>query len=275
MKGKIIKNISNQYYVLVDKEVYECRARGKFRLKGFTPLVGDVVDIDVENKYILSIDDRFNELNRPTVVNVDYSLIVTSVKHPDLDLYLLDKLISNAIYSNTLPIICFTKVDLLDDMSEINSIREYYESIGISCVFNTELFELSNLLSGKTVVLCGQTGAGKSSLLNRLDKSLGLKTQEISMALGRGKHTTRHVELFKISDFYVVDTPGFSALDLSDMSKIDIRDTFIDFPVCECKFRDCLHIKEKDCVVKELFDNGSIMKSRYDNYIKFIDEVSK
>jgi ribosome biogenesis GTPase len=277
MHGQIIRQISNLYTVKCDDMLFGCQARGKFRNMKLTPLVGDYVTIDPDNNIIESIDPRKNELSRPVIANVDVALIVTSVKKPNLDLTLLDKLISVITYNDIKPVICFTKLDLLDEkeLETISNLRAYYEMIGIDVVYNYEVTELKRLIKEKLVVLAGQTGAGKSSLLNRLDDDLDLKTQEISEALGRGKHTTRHVELFSIGEGLMADTPGFSALDLEDMSKEALRDSFIEFQDYECKYRDCMHNKENCCGVKDAIDDKKILLSRYNNYLSFLEELKK
>lgn len=274
LKGKIIKNISDTYTVLSNNSLYECKARGKFRQSKITPLVGDQVVMDEENNYILEIEARRNELKRPTVSNIDIALIVTSLKKPDLSLNLLDKEITSIILSRVLPVICFTKLDLASkkELKEVKYLKKYYESLNIKVFYNTKLRKLLKYLKGKTVVLTGQTGAGKSSLLNRLDKNLALKVGEISEALNRGKHTTRHTEIHEIKKVFFVDTPGFSSLDLSEYKKTDIRDAFKEFSRYSCPFKDCMHLKEEDCSVKEAVKNGKILSSRYGNYISFIKE---
>jgi ribosome biogenesis GTPase len=277
MQGQIIKQISNLYTVKVGDMLYGCRARGKFRKDNISPMVGDYVIINTEDNVIESILERKNELIRPVIANVDIALIVTSTKKPNLDLNLLDKLISVITFNDIEPVICFTKLDLLNEVEKenIDNLRKYYEMIGINCVYNTETAEIKRLLDNNIVVLAGQTGAGKSSLLNRLDDELDIETNEISEALGRGKHTTRHVELYEISDGYIADTPGFSALDLKDMNKEQLRDTFIEFRNYECKFRDCMHHKESKCGVKEALEDKMILQSRYNNYLLFLEEVEK
>ena len=277
MQGQIIKQISNLYTVKVGDMLYGCRARGKFRKDNISPMVGDYVIINTEDNVIESILERKNELDRPVIANVDIALIVTSTKKPNLDLNLLDKLISVITFNDIKPVICFTKLDLLNEVEQENldNLRKYYEMIGINCVYNTETAEIKRLLDHNIVVLAGQTGAGKSSLLNRLDENLDIETNEISEALGRGKHTTRHVELYEISDGYIADTPGFSALDLKDMNKEQLRDTFVEFRNYECKFRDCMHHKESKCGVKEALEDKMILQSRYNNYLLFLEEVEK
>ena len=277
MQGQIIKQISNLYTVKVGDMLYGCRARGKFRKDNISPMVGDYVIINTDDNVIESILERKNELDRPVIANVDIALIVTSTKKPNLDLNLLDKLISVITFNDIEPVICFTKLDLLNEVEKenIDNLRKYYEMIGINCVYNTDTAEIKRLLDNNIVVLAGQTGAGKSSLLNRLDDELDIETNEISEALGRGKHTTRHVELYEISDGYIADTPGFSALDLKDMNKEQLRDTFVEFRNYECKFRDCMHHKESKCGVKEALEDKMILQSRYNNYLLFLEEVEK
>ena len=277
MQGQIIKQISNLYTVKVGDMLYGCRASGKFRKDNISPMVGDYVIINTEDNVIESILERKNELDRPVIANVDIALIVTSTKKPNLDLNLLDKLISVITFNDIKPVICFTKLDLLNEVEQENldNLRKYYEMIGINCVYNTETAEIKRLLDHNIVVLAGQTGAGKSSLLNRLDENLDIETNEISEALGRGKHTTRHVELYEISDGYIADTPGFSALDLKDMNKEQLRDTFIEFREYDCKFRDCMHKKEISCGIKEAVNDKLILESRYNNYLQYLEELEK
>ena len=277
MHGRIIRQISNLYTVKVGDMLYGCRARGKFRKNNISPMVGDNVIINPDDNVIEDVLDIKYELDRPVIANLDMAFIVTSAKKPNLDLVLLDKLISVITFNDIQPVICFTKLDLLNPVEKenIDNLKKYYEMIGIDCVYNTDTAEIKRLLDNNIVVLAGQTGAGKSSLLNLLDPELNIETNEISEALGRGKHTTRHVELYEISDGYVADTPGFSALDLKDMNKEQLRDTFIEFRDYECKFRDCMHHKEKDCGVKNAIEDKMILQSRYNNYLLFLEEVEK
>jgi len=270
MEGKIVKIISNLYTVEVNGKRYECRARGKFYHEKQTPLVGDYVKVDLMNNYILALLPRKNILDRPNIANVDSAIIITSVRKPDLDLILLDKLLSLVVHNKIEPIICFTKLDLLSfkEKLAVKKIMKYYHKVGFKVVDNTKLRKLTKLIAGKIVVLTGQTGSGKSTLLNKLDPSLDLATNEISEALGRGKHTTRHVELFKYWLSYIADTPGFSALELNTLKPSEIRDTFPEFKV-KCEYQDCMHHKEEHCEVKELVQKGKILKSRYQNYLKF------
>lgn len=272
MQGKIIRIISNLYTVKCSDGKYDCQARGKFRNDKITPLVGDDCIIDKDNKYILEILPRKNELKRPLVSNIDTAVIVTSIKQPDLSLNLLDKMLSIITINKIKPIICFTKLDLADknDKKLIKQLKKYYESINIPVLNNKKIGKLKRCLKNQVVVFTGQTGAGKSSLLNKIDKTLNLKTGEISMALNRGKHTTRHVELFELNNAYIVDTPGFSALDFNDISDEQIKDSFVEFGKYNCKFNNCMHINEKKCKVKDAVENQQILLSRYENYKSFV-----
>lgn len=274
-EGQIVKIISNLYTVKVENEFLECSARGKFRNDKISPIVGDIVVIDINDKQIKEIKKRHNELKRPVIANVDVALIVTSVRKPDLSLNLLDKLICNITYNKIEPIICFTKLDLLSfkERRQLKKIIKYYKKIGIKVVTNKNIRNIKKVLAGKIVVLTGQTGAGKSSLINKLDKNLHLATGEISEALGRGRHTTRHVELYNIDKFYVVDTPGFSSLEFEFDNIQELKDTFIEFANYKCEFKDCLHNHEKKCAIKEAVLEGKILESRYNNYLKFLGEI--
>ncbi len=272
MTGRIIKNISNDYTVKVDESLYVCKVRGKFRNLKIKPLVGDIVDFDEVNNYILDLKPRKNELRRPPISNVDQAYIITSVKEPDFSSNLLDKLINIIEFNNIEPIICFTKLDLLNkkELDDINKYITYYKKIGYKVFLNTEIEQIMNSFNNKISVFTGQSGAGKSTLLNKLDKNLNIKTNEISKALGRGKHTTRHTELLEINGGLVADTPGFSSIDFRDMSKEDIRDNMIEFNIYKdkCEYRDCMHLKEENCEIKKQVGKN-ILESRYNNYLKF------
>ncbi len=275
MIGRIIKIVSNDYTVKCeDENIYICKARGVFRNKKITPLVGDFVKITKEKHLIEEIMERKNELIRPPVSNIDIALVVTSAKEPDFSSNLLDKMIDIIEFNNIMPVICISKYDLLDNTEEMDKIIEYYKKIGYKVFINTQIEDIKKIFKDNVTILTGQTGVGKSSLINKLEKSMDLKIGEISKALGRGKHTTRHTELFELFDGYVADTPGFSSLNFIGMNKEDIRDNFIEFNEYKdkCKYRDCMHINEDDCEIKRRVSNNEILKSRYDNYVKFILE---
>lgn len=275
MNGKIIKNISNDYTVLSNGKEYVCKASGKFRKLNITPLVGDNVIFDDKNNYIKEILPRKNFLVRPPISNIDQAYIITSVKEPDFSSNLLDKLINIVEYNNIEPIIIFTKLDLLEEQEEIRKYISYYKKIGYKVFLNTEIDSILKSFDNKISVFTGQSGAGKSTLLNKLNANLNIKTAPISKALGRGKHTTRHTELILINKGYVADTPGFSSISLIEMTKEDIRDNFIEFNDYKdgCKYRDCMHIKENQCNIKNKVNDKIIIESRYENYLKFIDET--
>lgn len=274
MNGIIIKNESNNYVVKTDKGLYTCKPRGKFRRENIVPLVGDHVVIDDTNNYILEIKTRKNSLVRPLIANIDMAIIVTSVKNPDFDSNLLDKLLTIISFNNITAVICLTKMDLLtkEEKVKIKEIASYYKSIGYQLVTNDDIDDLKEIMKNKTVVFAGQSGAGKSSLLNRLDKNLSLTTGEISKVLNRGKHTTRCTTLYDVSSSLIADTPGFSSIDFREMSKMDIRDNMKEMfdNLDKCKYRDCMHIKEDDCYVKALVEDNKILASRYNNYKSFI-----
>lgn len=277
MQGRIIKNISNDYTVQTSSnERYVCKSRGKFRNMKITPLVGDEVLFDEKQNYILEILPRKNELKRPPVSNIDQVVILTSVKHPDFSSYLLDKLITIIEYHSIEPIICFTKLDLLEEKERqaMRTLITYYQKLGYQVYENTETEKIKKIFQNKITVFTGQSGAGKSTLLNHLDVNLELKTGEISLALGRGRHTTRHVELIPLFGGLVADTPGFSSIDF-DMNQACVRDQFREFEKYkeECKYKDCMHVKEDHCKIKEKVEDGTILKSRYENYLQFIREV--
>lgn len=272
MTGRIVKIISNLYTVNVNGALIECRARGKFRNMDLTPLVGDIVEVSDEN-YIMAIHDRKNELKRPNIANVDKCIIVTSLTRPTFSSFLLDKMLVNVILAGVEPIIVLTKADLLtnEERKDYELIIDYYNQIGIPTITNDNLLALDELIKNKTVVLTGQTGVGKSTLLNKLDANFNLETNDISEALGRGKHTTRHTELYPYKTALIADTPGFSSLDINEEDKDNIRFAFSEFKNEECRFNDCKHIHEAGCQVKNDVDNQIILSSRYENYLKMIN----
>ena len=271
-KGQIIKIESNDYSVLTDNETLICKCRGRFRKEGLTPLVGDRVKYDEEKRVIEEVLPHDNEFKRPKVANVNQAFIITSLKLPDFSLNLLDKLLVLMELKKVDPIICITKKDLLteEEFQKINTYLQYYESIGYKILYNTDIEEIKKVLKGKISVFVGQTGAGKSTLLNKLEPDFALKTGEVSKALGRGRHTTRVVEVFSLCGDQVFDTPGFSSLEFASFKEEDIRDAFREFKKFPCEYKDCMHINEKECLVKEAVNAGKILKERYDNYLSLI-----
>lgn len=288
MKARIVSLIAGLYKI-VDLEtnaLFNSKPRGVLRIKGSSPKVGDIVNytlLEENNAIIESIEERTNDLIRPSICNIDQALVVFSVKEPDLNLNLLDKFLVTLEYNNIKPIIIFSKWDLLkeEEIAGIEEIINYYSSIGYSTIkTSTEsglIDELKSLIKGHLSCLTGQSGVGKSSLLNALNPSLSLRTNEISTALGRGKHTTRHVELLEINGGWVADTPGFGSLEFFDFDELSLSQNFVDFFAASknCKYNCCLHLNEPKCAVKDGVENGTILKSRYENYLTFIEDLRR
>lgn len=280
-QAQIIRIVSNQYLVLNEKqESYLCVAMGKLRKGKFKPVVGDQVMVEKFEKQngIQKILPRKNELLRPAIANVDQAIIITSIKDPDFSATLLDRFIFVVSYAKIKPIICFTKMDLVASDDPIYEVIQEYQQSGYECYISGEGFDdsaLKQALKGKISVLTGQSGAGKSSLINRLDPSFKLETQSISKALGRGKHTTRHCELHPICDGYLADTPGFSSLDFTLLDDMILTRSILDFKAYEgcCKFNDCKHIHEPGCGVIEAVNEGKISKTRYQNYLDVMEII--
>ena len=285
IEGRIIKGIGGFYYVDTDNGLYECRARGIFRKNKITPLVGDFVKISVvdeENKkgVVEEIAERETELVRPPIANVNKALIVFAVKNPTPHLSLLDRVIVLAERENLEIVIILTKIDLDDDntFEKIKNIYEPcgYKVIGVSNLEKKNIDKVKEELKDNTVVFAGPSGVGKSSLLNEIDKNFKLKTGDVSDKIKRGKHTTRHAELFELEfGGMVADTPGFSSLTLDDIEDVDLKDYFIEFDnYDDCKFGSrCIHQNEPNCAVKEAVENGEIPKERYESYIQLLNEI--
>ncbi len=286
-EGQIRKAISGFYYVKSgDGNLVQCKGRGVFKIRGISPLVGDFVTIvqDGDNDAtITEVHERKNELVRPPIANVDQALLVFSIVEPDFSLHLLDRFLTVIESIGIKPVICLTKKDVAGekDLQQAVSATDYYRGIGYDVIGtfigDPELFPLLQpYLEEKTTVLAGQSGVGKSTLLNTLIPELSLKTGEISEALGRGRHTTRHVELLEVAGGLVADTPGFSSLDFDHIEKEELRDYFVEMEnvANECKFRGCLHLKEPGCAVKQKVETGDILQSRYNNYLQFLQEIT-
>lgn len=280
MEGKIIKALAGFYYVNSGDQVYTCKARGKFRKTKQKPLVGDLVEFDIDENqegYILKLLPRKNVLTRPPICNVDQALLVFSITHPDFDGVLLDRFLAMVEHLSIEPIIVITKIDLDDSlMAQIKKDYAPYKVIFVSSKEHIGIEEVKATLKGKSTVVTGQSGVGKSSLLNALDIHLQIETNEISDALGRGKHTTRHTELIAMHGGYVADTPGFSSLEL-EMTPVELATSYHDFKALasSCKFRGCLHDSEPRCAVKEAVAEGEISQDRYQHYLSFLKEVKE
>lgn len=281
MQGRIIRLISNRYQVLLENnEIIETIASGKLRLK-MAPKTGDIVDVELrEQKYMITdIHNRFNDLTRPPIANVDQMLIVVSAKNPDFSVSLVDQMLVMSNYHNVNPVLIVSKMDLLDENDKINELIDNYTVSGYTVIKsgkNNNTKEIEEIVSNKFSVLSGQSGVGKSTLLNRINPNFEIKTQEISQSLGRGKHTTRHVQYLPVGSGWVADTPGFSKIDLTVLSKEELRDCMFEFEDFgqDCRFNDCFHIKEPGCAVIKAVEEGLIPKERYENYLKFQIEIA-
>lgn len=282
MKGKIIKALSGFYYVASEDEIFQTRARGNFRNRKITPLVGDEVIFESSNQtdgYLLEILPRKNELVRPPVANVDQGVVVTSLVEPNFSYNLLDRFLVTLEYEGIEPIIFLTKADLVKDLAAMKAIEETYQAIGYHVITSKaegeDLLELQRYFPERITVFMGQSGAGKSTLLNRIVPELALETGVISESLGRGKHTTRHVELLPICDGLVADTPGFSSIDFLEIEAVELPKLFPDFlaVAANCRFRECMHLNEPDCAVKQGVAANDIAETRYKNYVQFLEEI--
>lgn len=281
--GIITKITGGFYYVEADEKVYECKARGVFRKRGCTPLVGDYVTIEVPQGdgycSISSIKERKNSLVRPALANLDVLVIVSSVVEPDVNTYIIDKMTCAAVDKGIEPVVVFSKTDLqpCDEYLEIYA-KAGIKAIEYSSVNKTGLDEIKEILKNKLSAFSGNSGVGKSTLLNALFPHLELKTGEISDKLGRGRHTTRTVELFKCFGGYVADTPGFSTVDLDRyeiIHKDNLQYCFPEFAdyIGECKFTSCAHVCEKGCAVLKAVQDGVVSASRHDSYVRMYNEV--
>lgn len=282
MNGKIIKGIGGFYYIKTEEGLIECKARGKFRHKDVKPMVGDDVTIKIEHGkgVIEEIHKRKSELIRPMVANVSLAFVVFAVKNPDINFDLLNKFIVLCEYNNIEAIVCLNKIDLVLE-EEREEIKKRINDIGYEVLFinakeGIGIERLEEKIKGNTTVFCGPSGAGKSTLINKLSQRDHMETGDVSKKLGRGKHTTRHSELIDIGEGYIVDTPGFSTLEIKDlMGKDSLRYCFPEFSEYndKCKYRGCLHYKEPKCALKDALEEGKINKYRYEFYIKTLEEI--
>lgn len=280
-KGQIRQSLSGYYDIFSEGKTYRTRARGNFRKKGQTPLVGDYVEFKADNEnegYVLKILERKNQLVRPSVANVDCAIVVTACVEPDFSSNLLDRQLVMLSENEIVPILYFSKADLMDETTKerMLPVFDYYSKYYRTVVSEKNMADeelVSALLeeSGNVLVVMGQTGAGKSTLLNRLDPKLKLETGEISKALSRGRHTTRKVSLMDVKGHLIADTPGFSSFELREIEKERLSSLFEDFNEYspQCRFRGCLHLNEPDCAVKAAVLEGKILESRYENYKLF------
>lgn len=286
MQGKIIKGIGGFYYVhAADGVIYECKARGIFRRENIKPLVGDLVETEVISQTdktgnISKILPRKSALIRPAVANIDQALVVFAIVKPEPNFNLLDRFLIMMEQQNLPCIICFNKSDIASDQ-ERQDLQRAYETCGYKVLFisvreKEGLEEVRALLQGKTTTVAGPSGVGKSSLINFLYPQAAMETGAISEKIDRGKHTTRHSELFVLDgESYIMDTPGFSSLQLFDMEKEELKGYYPEFRVYEegCRYRGCAHISEPGCSVKEALAAGKISGVRYHNYTVLYEEL--
>lgn len=282
MQGVIVKGIGGFYYVKVANEIYECKARGKFRHNELSPLVGDnvVINLDSDNKgFIKEICTRTSMLIRPSIANVTQAFIVFAVRNPDFNMDLLNKFLVLCEINKLKVVICFNKIDLADK-HEIETTVSLVKSIGYEVIYlNAKLGQgiddIKNHLKGNITVFCGPSGVGKSTILNSVVGHSAMETGDISEKLKRGKHTTRHCELLEIEGGYVADSPGFSSLDIGFIKKEELQRCFPEFEdyYDACKFSTCMHYKEPGCAVKEAVEAGKINENRYKFYLKTFEEL--
>lgn len=282
MQGKICKILSNFYYVNVNNELIECKAKGRFKNDCIHLFVGDnvIVERTDNNKgNIIEVLPRKNKLKRPSVANVDKLIILLSIKSPSPDFLLLDKQIIYCLKNDILPVICITKIDK-DKNNEREKIKELYEKIGykvycISCKEKIGIEDLKKELKNCLCVFAGNSGVGKSTLLNTICNKNIMEEGNVSIKTQRGKHTTRHVEITQQQDIMIADTPGFSLFEIDEIQKNELAVYFEEFKshIPECEFRDCTHIKEQKCGIKEAVNNGEVSQERYQRYVDLYNEI--
>lgn len=279
MTGIIIKGVGGRYSVKCDNRIYDCNAKGVFRKKGITPLVGDFVNIDDSGKLIIDVCDRKNSLIRPPVANIDRLIIVCASTNPEPNFYFIDKLTAIAFSKGIKPIIVINKVDL----KNTEEILYVYKNTNIEIIEccakeNIGIERLKSLISSGINVFTGASGVGKSSILNCVFERSIMETGEISEKIKRGKHTTRHAELFEFENGFLVDTPGFSSIDIVKYNILDKKKLQYCFPefddfIGQCRFTGCAHIKEKDCEIINQVEKGNISKSRFNSYVSLYNEL--
>uniref|UniRef100_UPI00261A628A ribosome small subunit-dependent GTPase A n=1 Tax=Clostridium sp. TaxID=1506 RepID=UPI00261A628A len=281
MEGIIIKGIGGFYYIKTDEGIIECKARGKFRYNSLKPMVGDRVTIKVENGkgVIENIHERSSELIRPTVANVTQAFVVFAIKNPDINLDLLNRFLTLCEYNDIHAVVCLNKEDLCTE-EEKETLKELINDIGYEVLFinakeGKGFDALKERLEDNITVLCGPSGAGKSTLLNSFIDREHMQTGSVSEKIGRGKHTTRHSELIEVDNGYLVDTPGFTTLDVTFIDRESLKYCFPEFNDYNnlCKFNGCNHYKEPKCAVKEAVEEGKINKLRYEFYIKTLEDI--
>lgn len=288
MQGKIVKGIAGFYYVdVVESGIYECKAKGIFRKEKMKPLVGDNVEIEVldeEEKTgnLIGILPRKNQLIRPAAANVDQAMVIFAVRQPDPNYVLLDRFLITMEQQDIPVIICFNKSDLAEE-KELEQMCRIYEKCGyqilVTSAFQEEgISQVRKNLEGRTTVVAGPSGVGKSSLTNLLQEEISMETGEISKKLKRGKHTTRHSQLITVGEqTYLMDTPGFSSLFVEGIEKEELRLYFPEFREYEgnCRFQGCVHVHEPGCCVKEAVEKGKISSQRYENYVSLYEELKE
>lgn len=286
MQGKIVKGIAGFYYIHADGHgIYECKAKGAFRNQKVKPLVGDLVEFDIIDETtkkgnIVKILPRLNALIRPAVANVDQAMIVFAVAQPLPNLNMLDRFLIMMQMQQVETVICFNKTDVSNE-AEVGKLGKIYADSGCRILFTSvEMGEgletVRELLLGKTTVMAGPSGVGKSSMMNYLKPEADMATGDISQKIQRGRHTTRHSELFHLEgQTYVMDTPGFTSLYINEIDAPDLKSYFTEFDQYEglCRFNGCVHINEPDCAVKNALEEGKISRNRYDNYVVLYDEL--
>ena len=288
MQGKIMKGIAGFYYIYAeDGNIYECKAKGIFRKDNFKPLVGDNVEITVLNEEekegsVTSILPRRNSLIRPAVANVDQAFLIFAMENPKPNFLLLDRFLIMMKQQEIPAVICFNKKDV-GEKEEMEKLYEIYTGCGYRVVLSSTyegegMDEIHEILKGKTTVVAGPSGVGKSSITNCMQGEVQMETGEISKKLKRGKHTTRHSQVIPVEkNTFLVDTPGFSSLYLTDMKEEELRDYFPEFVMYEpqCRFQGCMHIHEPGCAVKKALSEGKISQQRYDNYLALYEELKE